>query len=181
VHGDERSGPLALLQWLAGPDPLVFRPTDLALWVVPLLNDVGWDANTREWQGLDLNKTFLPGAAPVFVAEVMADLAAHVPRVFLDLHEDSEKPFPYVYRFTEDTHDFVTRLQQVLQAADMPWSPADRPRWRGSTEIYVRDLGCDRSATLEAPPVWPLPARLEWNLRAVSWCIREWKHLPMPS
>jgi predicted deacylase len=175
VHGDERSGPLALLDWLRHLDHSF--SLDMAIWMVPLLNDVGWDANVREWQGINLNSAFLSQVAPSFVAEVMADLAAYVPRVFLDLHEDSEKPFPYVFRYSEDRHDFVTGLQQVLGAVDIPWSPDDIQPWKGSTEIYVRHLGCDRSATIEAPPAWPLDTRIEWNLRAVRWCIKEWKNL----
>ncbi len=174
VHGDERSGPLALLDWVRHIESL---PRNLTLWMVPLLNDAGWDDNTREWNGLNLNAAFLPGVAPSFVAEVMADLAAHVPQVFLDLHEDSEKPFPYVFRYTEDRHDFASRLQQALGAVDVQWSAADRQRWKGSTEIYVRDIGCHRSATIEAPPIWPLNARIEWNQRAVRWCIHELENL----
>ena len=177
VHGDERSGPLALLSWLTGASPGGVVPSGLGLWVVPLLNDDGWDKNTREWKGVNLNAAFVPDTRIPFVAEVMGDLAAHVPHVFLDLHEDSEKPYPYVYRYTEDRQDFIVRLRDALGAQETLWSSADLERWKGSSEIYVRSLGCERSVTVEAPPVWPLEARIEWNLRAVRWCVAEGQRL----
>jgi predicted deacylase len=173
VHGDERSGPLALLSWLEGTPRGALLPSGVSLWTAPLLNDAGWEQNTREWKGINLNAAFLPQGAPPFLQELMADLAAHVPGVFIDLHEDSEKPFPYVYRYVEDRHGLAERLQQALAAQDMPWTPADRERWKGSTEIYVRQLGCDRCATIEAPPAWPLARRVAWNLTAVSHCLGE--------
>jgi predicted deacylase len=173
VHGDERSGPLALLRWLEGALPGGLCPPDQGLWVAPLLNDAGWDAQTREWNGLNLNAAFLPGIAPPFLDEVMADLAAHRPRLFLDFHEDSEKPFPYVYRYTEDRHDLAQQLQHVLGIQEVTWSPADQQRWKGSSETYVRGLGCDHCATLELPPVWPIEKRIGCYVRTIRWCVHE--------
>jgi predicted deacylase len=177
VHGDERSGPLALLSFVTEAPLEDFSPDGPALWMVPLLNDDGWDNNTREWKGVNLNAAFVSDSPVPFVAEVMRDLEARVPRVFLDLHEDSEKPFPYVYRFTEDRQDFSLRLRHALGAEEALWSLADAERWKGSTEIFARKLGCERSATIEAPPAWPMQARIAWNLRAVRQCVAELRRL----
>jgi predicted deacylase len=173
VHGDERSGPLALLQWLEQAPPGAIVGQEMTLWIAPLINDKGWDANVREWNGINLNAAFLANATPDFIQEYMSELAQHMPDIFLDHHEDSEKPYAYVYRYTADRNDFTPRLQQALDATDVTWSPSDEERWKGSTEVYVRRLGCERCATIEAPPVWPLPQRIEWNQRAVRWCVSQ--------
>ncbi len=177
VHGDERSGPLALQSFVKEASLEVFRSDGPALWLVPLLNDDGWDNNTREWKGVNLNSAFIPDSPVPFVAEMMRHLAARVPQIFLDLHEDSEKPYPYVYRFTDDRQDFTLRLRDALGAGETLWSPGDEERWIGSTEIFVRQLGCERSVTIEAPPVWPMQARIAWNALAVRYCVTELRRL----
>jgi hypothetical protein len=143
---------------------------DFEFWVAPLINDAGWDEYTRNWHSLNLNRSFLPELAPPFLGELMMDLSSCVPSLYLDLHEDSEKSFAYVYRYTEDRHDLAERLERVLEAEDVPWSPEELERWKGASEVFVRRLGCNRSATLEAPPAWPLGRRVAWYLRALQYC-----------
>ena len=169
LHGDERSGPLALLEWLAqSPD---LEALDSSLLVLPLLNDAGWDAGTRDWNGQNLNRAFCDNSTsvkPPFVREAMDSLRNFMPDLFLDLHEVVEVDFPYVYRYTRDSHDLSQRLQKALDAADEPWSSMEQ--WDGTTEVFVRRLGCDLCATIEAPCSWPLKRRVSWQLAGISSC-----------
>jgi hypothetical protein len=171
LHGDERSGPLALLEWACrqkGP----FCPNDKRVWVLPLLNDQGWDKNKRKWLELDLNRAFLPGGEgiPVFVQEVMEEWAKRPPNLFLDIHEDSVRPNePYLFWYKEEAHDLALRLAEYLQAKSEPWDDFDY--WRGSDEVYLRTLGCDHCITIESPAGWPMQERIRWNLAAMEWCI----------
>ena len=171
LHGDERSGPLALLEWACRKDgPLC--PEDKQVWLLPLLNDQGWDKQERKWQEVDLNRSFLPGGegTPVFVQEVMNEWSHRPPVMFLDIHEDSTKPDePYLYWYKEETHDLALRLAEHLQAKSEPWDDFDY--WRGSDEVYLRSLGCQQCITIESPAGWSMEERIKWNLSAVKWCL----------
>lgn len=177
LHGDERSGPLALLEWASSQDgPLC--PADRSLWLLPLLNDLGWDKKERMWQEVDLNRAFLPGdaATPRFVQEVMEEWAIRLPDMFLDIHEDNSRPDePYIFWYKEETHDLALRLAEHLQAKSEPWD--DFEYWRGSDEIYLRTLGCHHCITIELPAGWPMQERIKWNLSAVEWCIEHLEKL----
>lgn len=168
VHGDERSGPSALLRWLEETAPGALVPQGVGLWLAPLVNDDGWNSNRREWHGIDLNRSFLDDVAPAFLRELMSSIQGAPPFLYLDLHEDSDVPYDYVYRKEEDTHDLAVRLQQHLNARDVPWNSQEP--WAGASEVYVRSLGISLCTTIEAPPSWPLHERVEWQLKAIRWC-----------
>jgi predicted deacylase len=172
LHGDERSGPLALLEWACKQDgPLC--PEDRRVWLLPLLNDQGWDKNERMWQEVDLNRAFHTDKedTPLFVREVMEEWSIRLPEMFLDIHEDDTRPTdPYLYWYKEETHDLALRLAEHLQAKAEPWD--DFEYWRGSDEVYLRTIGCQHCVTIESPMGWPMDERIKWNLAAVEWCIR---------
>jgi len=170
VHGDERSGPLALLAWVSSRNaPLI--PPDRQVWLLPLLNDEGWDAHRREWRGLDLNRSFLSRETPPeLVRPIMDEWRARPPDMFLDLHEDSDRPVqPYLFRYPGDEHGLAERLAVHLGAQMVDWMDFDE--WEGSDEVFLRRLGCSRCITIEAPQSWSLEERIRWNLKAVQWCV----------
>lgn len=170
VHGDERSGPLALLEWVSSHDaPLI--PPGRRLWLLPLLNDEGWDANRREWRGLDLNRSFLSRETPPeLLRPIMDDWRAQRPDIFLDLHEDADNPgHPYVFRYPEDRHGLAERLAAHLGAGLVDWTDFDE--WEGSDEVYLRRLGCTRCLTIETAGDWSLEECIRWNIKAVQWCV----------
>lgn len=173
VHGDERSGPLALLQWLESMAVPGFLENGISIWLAPLINDWGWERCKRRWGKSDLNRAFTSDKAPLFLRQLMDDLSANVPLMFLDLHEPTEKPYAHVYDYTADRHDMTKRLAKALNAHPEPWTPQQRKGWRGTSEVFVRDLGCCRTATTEVPKAWPLEERIRWNLVAVRWCLQE--------
>jgi predicted deacylase len=170
VHGDERSGPLALLEWVSFHNaPLI--PPDRQVWLLPLLNDEGWDANRREWHGLDLNRSFLSQETPPeLVRPIMDEWRAQLPDMFLDLHEDSDNPgHPYLFRYPGDEHGLAEQLAAHLGAEMVDWTDFDE--WEGSDEVYLRRLGCSRCATIETAGDWSLEQRMRWDLKAVQWCV----------
>jgi predicted deacylase len=174
LHGDETSGPLALLEWAcSAKDPLA--PPGVQLWLAPLLNNLGWDAGVREWNGLDLNRSFLPGRqAPEFLRPLLRDWRRRPPHQLLDLHEDAENPgFAYLFRYTAEEHDLPARMAQALCIQMLDW--ADFSEWQGCTELFARALGVTRCVTLEVPTIWPVEGRIECNLQALSWSIEQLK------
>src|SRR5689334_12117394 len=88
VHGDEPSGPLAVLRWFEKTQPGTLIPDGLSLWVAPLINTSGWDAAVRTWGDHDLNRSFTHEAAPDFLKPLMHHLADPLPALYVDLHED---------------------------------------------------------------------------------------------
>lgn len=171
LHGDERSGPLALLEWACRQDGRLY-PDNRRLWLLPLLNDRGWDNKERKWQEVDLNRAFLSGeeGTPLFVKQVMEEWARRPPDMFLDIHEDATRPAePYLFWYKEETHDLALRLAEHLQAKSEPWE--DFEYWRGTDEVYLRTLGCRHCITIESPAGWPMHERIKWNLAAVEWCL----------
>jgi len=170
VHGDERSGPLALLEWVSSHNGSLIPP-DRQVWLLPLLNDEGWDAHRREWCGLDLNRSFLPQErSPEFLWPIMDEWRARLPDMFLDLHEDLDKQDrPYLFRYPGDEHGLAEQLAAHLGAEMVDWTDFDE--WEGSDEVYLRRLGCSRCVTIEATVDWSLEERIRWNLKAVQWCV----------
>jgi len=169
LHGDEVSGPLALLYWLETLPLGTLTSGGKSVWIAPLLNDVGWDANQREWNGIDLNRAFTE-AAPPFLASVMQNLTNNSPDFFLDLHEDSEKDHAYIFKFSPDKTGLSRQLAHELEAKLVRWSSLKK--WKGSSEVFVRSLGCQYAATTEAPPLWPLEKRVAWQSRAINFFFK---------
>lgn len=172
LHGDERSGPLAILNWLEETSIANPIPNQWQLWLAPLLNDLGWDRGIRLWNNLDLNRSF-NSEAPNFLKPMMSDLAFPCPAIFLDLHEDSTKDYPYVFNYIDDCHGLAINLAQAIGARIETWTLLTE--WEGTSESYLRRNGCNHCVTIEAPPIWSLRERLTWNKKAIFWSI---EHLP---
>jgi len=172
LHGDETSGPLALLEWAcSAPEPLV--PPGMQVWLAPLLNNLGWDAGVREWEGLDLNRSFLPGRKePEFMRPLHRDWRRRPPDLLLDLHEDAENPgYAYLFRYTGEGHDLPERMAEGMGIQMLDWT--DFAEWQGCSELFARALGVTRCVTLEVPTAWPVQQRIECNLQAFGWSMEQ--------
>lgn len=167
LHGDERSGPLAILEWLENTPPQYLISSHHGLWIAPLINDNGWNKNSRLWNDIDLNRCFT-NEAPAFLNIIMQNLTDHPPTLFLDLHEDSACDQAYVFQCREDTHELASALAMELNADIELWSHDDE--WVGASETFVRHLGVNKSITIEAPPIWSIEDRIAWQKRAILWC-----------
>jgi len=207
LHGDEISGPLAILQWLERLHILAMRrrsnssvtsfqssprqdlqvippvkiknkfrhtlsfdiPPIQGLWIVPLINDVGWDNHQRTWLSLDLNRSF-NHSAPYMIREIMAGLQSKEVNLFLDIHEDDSIEQPFVFHFTGDQHSLAIDLAAGLEIIVEPWS--NPSEWETASDLFARRLGCHYSLTLETPTRWPLKGRIELNIKAIEWLMR---------
>lgn len=172
LHGNELGGalgaPLALTHFLKKSwRRILHHPKKLRLLIAPLVNDFGWDNNTRLWQGKDLNRSFKRGA-PVFISELMKELKDFSPDVFLDLHEDITKPYPYVFVDKRNPR-FGKQLARLLGVKTVAWwSPK---QWKGASEVFMRKNGCKHYATIEAPQVWHIKRRKDYYHRVVDTVI----------
>ena len=181
IHGDEPSGPLALLQLLQEN-----TWPDVNLWLVPCTNPTGFRRNTRENQsGIDLNRQYRDPAAPEIVAHKA--WLQRQPRFHLSLllHEDWEANGFYVYElnpknqfsFAEPIVEAVRPVCPIETAERVDdfecrggiirpkINPAERPEWAEAIYLVVHHADC--SYTLETPSDFPLPFRVQAHVTAL--------------
>jgi len=179
VHGDERSGPLALLRWLEETEPGKLINKYTTLWICPLVNDDGWDKKNRLHNGLDLNRSFTNELAPEFLKVIMESLnntnnpLGNRFSTFFDLHEDDEVNVPFLFHCIENSIQDVHTIAKLLDAKVELWSTEDN-KWDGSSETYVRSIKYSWAMTLEATPFWELNKRIDWYMKFLNYCSRTW-------
>jgi len=188
VHGDEPSGPLALLNLLESG---FFD--DRAVWfLMPLLNPTGFERGTREnAQGIDLNRDYRHRHT--------SEVAAHVhwlqyqPRfnVSFCLHEDWESTGYYLYelnpdglptlaepiiarvgrKFPIDLHETIDGRPASGGIIRPDSDPILRDYWPEA--IYLRSHHSSRGYTLESPSSQPLEQRIEMHVLAMTESIQQ--------
>ena len=141
LHGDEKSGPLGILDWLSKSG---FR-AKVSFLIIPLINNEGWNKSERLWRGKDLNRAF--GQKRVdFIDELGKILTDFRPELFLDFHED-EKEDSYFYRLAKKEYPLYYFLKRSLALSERSWGSFEK--WKGSSEVFVRRLGCKKAVTIE--------------------------------
>jgi murein peptide amidase A len=187
IHGDEPSGPLALLQLMKGNNwPRA------NLWVVPCLNPTGLRLNTREnEQGIDLNRDYrhrksLEVSAHIHWLERQPDFD-----LTLLLHEDWEATGFYLYELSEgpapsfgeaiiaavreqcpiETSELVDNFMCRAGIIRPQFRPEDRPQW--AEAVYLIANKSRLNYTLETPSDYPLPLRTQAQLCAVKRVFKE--------
>lgn len=101
LHGDERAGPLGVLEFLESIYPADASGTPCP--VYPLVNPWGFENERREnGQGVDINRTFGELDQPTQEAAILNRDLDKIPFSFLHtLHEDNSRSGFYVY-YTDD-------------------------------------------------------------------------------
>jgi len=186
VHGDEPSGPLAMVQLLREN---AWPPANL--WMVPCVNPTGFRRNTRENQaGIDLNRDYRHRTTPEVAAH--AGWLQRQPKFELSLllHEDWEANGFYVYELnpdgrpslaesmiaavrslcpieTSDTVDSFTCKGGIIRPAA---KPEDRPQW--AEAMYLLANKTRQTYTIETPSDYPLALRVEAHVAAVREAFR---------
>lgn len=85
VHGEERSGPIALRK-------LIHYKKDLEnVWVLPCLNPLGYTQSNRLCGSYNLNSEWKDTTPVDFIRQLMALLEINTPKLFVDIHEDYEQ------------------------------------------------------------------------------------------
>ena len=181
IHGDERSGPLAMLKFL---ETYRHRASGPKLILFPCLNPSGFDRNRRRTaERRDPNRHWTDRAAHVpmhrFVKKALrSERVDHA----LSLHEDDRtKFFLYVIRREEEIFYrkvlaaggrvvSVHRGRNVYAARAEDGLVFDEHH---SLEDWMHAQGAATNICAEAPGYLPLPVRIRLNLAVVL----EWLHL----
>jgi hypothetical protein len=185
IHGDEPTGPLAMLRLLLDG----FFTPDTHWLLCPALNPDGLVAGTRgNGTGRDLNRDYLKRRTPEVRAHTAWLVTMPPPTLFLSLHEDWETSGFYLYEINLGT-DIPARATGIIDAV-RPWfepqpgpdidghtpradgwiyhkAEADEPK-RWPEAIFMAKLGCPLSFTFETPSKAPLDHRIAALMAAVQ-------------
>jgi len=195
IHGDEISGPLALIEMLRFPD--FFRNFNTVIF--PILNPDGLARGTREnAAGIDLNRDYRNPKS----AEITSHLDALKTLGRFDatmmLHEDFEAAGAYLYELNETrpatgreiiaamgrhvpidlrpeieglpAHDgILLRREIVLKLGPI----AERPEWPEA--IYLNLNHTDISYTTETPKPFPILHRVQAQIAGVEALLKTLK------
>ena len=168
VHGDERSGPDALLR-LVENDLLDGR---FAYRMWPCTNPTGFERNTRtSIDDVDINRTFgRGGGSPEAKAVVMANRDLKF-ALALDLHEDCDAERFYFYAYGDLS--VAQHLRETLQVEALQPDPiAERDKLGGlSLSLLLQRNAARRVCTFEAPGLRPYSERVELHVNAVRAAI----------
>jgi murein peptide amidase A len=186
IHGDEPSGPLALLELIKENSW-----PEANLWAVPCVNPTGFRLNTREnSNGVDLNRDYRELNTDEVRAHV-AWLNQQPPfDLTLILHEDWESNGFYVYELNPTkkrslAEDIIEAVRAVcpIETAEVVdnWecqagiirpqvNPMDRPQWAEAVWLSVNKTA--QSYTLETPSDFPIEARMRAHRTAVHGALR---------
>jgi hypothetical protein len=182
THGDEPAGPLAALKLIQENR----WPDNAEIFLVPCLNPLGFTLNQRaNADGIDLNRDYRNPKS----AETRRHIAwlERQPQfdLYLCLHEDWESHGFYLYEQNPDQRRSlaVKMIAAVTSACPVdrsesiegrpaqggiirPVLPHERPDWPEA--LYLITHKSRQGYTLEAPSDFPLPARVNALVSAVT-------------
>ena len=189
IHGDEPSGPQALLGLLKEG----FFDARARWMICPILNPTGLERGKREnSEGIDLNRDYLMRQAPEVCAHIKWLEAQPRPVLFLSLHEDWESSGFYYYEI--NTGAPAPSYEEVLAATgpffppepeeEIDDHPVTKPGWifhpdspdipEGWPEaIYLSRQGCPLSLTFETPSSTALNDRISCHQAVVRCSVRK--------
>ena len=188
-HGDEPSGPYALLEMLKEG----FFGEDMEWLICPMINPTGMAAGTREnAQGIDLNRDYFKKTTEETNAHAEWLLRQQVPDIFLSLHEDWESTGFYLYEIQKNVCKSIAETILKTTSTVIPVEPnrtiddhnvhelgwifhppqADySDQWPEA--IFMAELGTEVSYTLETPSSLELEKRIQCHKLAVKCAIQE--------
>jgi protein MpaA len=177
IHGDEFSGPLALLEMLRQPD--FFAAFDTTIF--PMLNPDGLAKNVREnGTGIDLNRDYRNTKSAEIVSHIEALKTLGGFNAAMMLHEDYEGIGAYLYELNDE---LSPTLGGEIVAAMGRHVPIDlRPE---IDEFPARDGIVSRKeiiamrGPLEERPEWPEAIYLSVNHTKVSYTTETPKPFPI--
>lgn len=168
MHGDEKAGPLflhCLLQKFIDQK----RQMPDGILIIPILNDDGWDKNSRYYNGIDLNRQFESTTKPHIIEELIQIYGNKNIKIHWDAHEDDTCNTEYIFGYE---HNIILpkALSEYLKCNLITWSNEEKED-AGSSESYMAKLGIETTTT-ETPPTWDLIRRIEWNEKIFEWLAK---------
>ncbi|MEP2775229.1 MAG: M14 family metallocarboxypeptidase [Luteolibacter sp.] len=189
IHGDEPSGPLALLRMME----VGFFCESISWTICPALNPGGLSLGTRENRSqADLNRDYLVHSTSEVAAHSRWLSRRPAPCLFISLHEDWESEGFYFYEINLG-EDKPERAAAILTAVNPFFPPEPGPEiddhevredgWichRAEADlpeswpeaIYLAKNGCELSFTLETPSSKDLSKRVAAHQAAVAEILR---------
>lgn len=192
IHGDEPSGPCAIMQLLAENR----WPEEINIWLCPCLNPTGFPLNTREnAAGIDLNRDY----RHLHTEEVKTHVSwlGQIPNfdLALCLHEDWEAHGFYVYEVNPENKPSLAPaiISAVNEVSPIDHSetidnwparegvirpgipPEQREQWPES--LYLVTHKTYLAYTLETPSDFPLALRQRAHVTAVNAALAEFVRL----
>lgn len=159
VHGNEPSGPWAILEFLKTYHP---QDGDPRMVILPVLNPDGFFRNKRmNYDRINLNRHFFQKPVPDEIKTLMSLVEKEKIDYFLALHEDDEKKGFYLYRYGENNlmadqiTDFLSKRTLLCRDHKIYGEAAIKgviahPKTDGSFENWMYRQGIP-SVCLEAP------------------------------
>jgi len=175
IHGDERSGPHAMLQFLETHRP---RKTDPTLMMFPCLNPSGFDRNRRRTaERRDPNRHWTDRAAHVPMhAMVKRALQHETIADALSLHEDDRTKF-FLYVIGREYESAYRRILEaggsvvpVHQGRNVYANVSERGLvydQHHSLEDWMHARGARLNVCAEAPAYVPFETRVKLNIAVV--------------
>jgi murein peptide amidase A len=193
IHGDEISGPMALLEILRWPDFLA--GFDVAMF--PILNPNGLARDIRgNADGIDLNRDYRNSKSDEIISHILALETLGRFNAALMLHEDFEGIGAYLYELNDELsptlgQDMIAAMGQHVPIdlrPEIEEAPAhggvisrkdliaklgrfeDRPDWPEA--IYLSVHHTRVSFTTETPKPFPLEQRIKAQIAAVTTLLK---------
>jgi hypothetical protein len=150
IHGDEPAGVAALVDFAAALAARPERASAYELWIYPVCNPVGCDAQTREnGAGRDLNREFWRGSAEPEVGILEAELRARRFQGIVTLHADDTSDGLYGYAHGRLLNEELLKPALRAAARELPCNP--NPTIDGFAAREGVISGCFEGV-LSAPP-----------------------------
>lgn len=131
VHGEERSGPLALRK-------LVKSAELNNVWVLPCLNVEGYNGNNRLCGQFNLNSEWKETTQLDFMKQLMALLEMNKPKLFVDLHEDYEQ-VSYVWSNFNNPTNIEKEVRDFCVKRKVGWIVWPRDKvYEGTSEDWAQ-------------------------------------------
>ena len=194
-HGEERAGPIALMQWLETFDPNLYKKVNLSF--IPIINPVGFNKNQRYNDKEEKNNCGFchpesgdrPSEEGIILLKNSQLLKGSSKHGFLSLHEDIPAKKFYLYTFEREAEPtlFTHTLRDVLGSffqeplhGETVTTDADGGKGvlvqdgivyklcDGSFEDWLFHEGTIRAAVTETPGTYPLKVRVDANMTLIS-------------
>jgi len=109
VHGEERAPVLAL--------NTILQDNLEDVWILPCLNKEGYEGLNRFCNGKNLNAQFKEDTQIEFMKELMDIVSEEKPKLFVDMHEDSDAKNDYIW--THFNNKFNNQVEKFCATEDV--------------------------------------------------------------
>jgi murein peptide amidase A len=179
IHGDEISGPLALLELLRRPD--FFAGFDVTMF--PILNPDGLVKNSRHnADGIDLNRDYRNAKSAEILSHIQALESLGRFNAAMMLHEDFEGVGAYLYELNDELRP--TLGQEIITAMGRHVPIDLRPEIEEAIAhgglISRKDL-LAKIGPIEERPEWPEAIYLMLHHTRVAYTTETPKPFPLPA